>query len=310
MDMAILRFFESIRNPFLDVFFSVVTTLGEETFFILIGIILFWCVDKRQGYFIMFTGFLGTIINQFLKLWFRVPRPWVRDESFTIVESARAEATGYSFPSGHTQMSVGTFGSIARARTEKIIRIIAIIICVLVPISRLYLGVHTPQDVLVSVVVALVLVFSLYPLLGIAMKSARNMRIFMCVSVALSVAFILFVELYAFPQDIDPHNYESGVKNGYKMLGCILGLWLTFELDKRVTKFSTEAALPVQILKIVLGLLPILAIKALLKDPLYAVIGYEGVADGVRYFLMAAFAGAIWPLTFKWFAKIKKGEKA
>ena len=68
MDMAILRFFESIRNPVLDAFFSAVTTLGEETFFIVIGIVLFWCIDKRQGYFIMFTGFIGTIINQFLKL--------------------------------------------------------------------------------------------------------------------------------------------------------------------------------------------------------------------------------------------------
>ncbi len=307
--MEILRFFESIRNPVLDVFFSYVTMLGEETFFILMGIIFFWCVDKKQGYFIMFTGFLGTIINQFLKLWFRIPRPWVKDEGFTIVESAREQATGYSFPSGHTQTSVGTFGGVARVRQEKWLRIICIIICVLVPISRMYLGVHTPADVLVSFIIALVLIFTLYPIIGIALKNARNMRIFMGTFVAISVAFILFVELYNFPADIDMHNYESGVKNSYKMLGCVLGLWITYEVDSHYTKFSTAASLPIQILKIALGLLPILGIKALLKSPLYALIGYEGVADGIRYLLIAAFAGVVWPLTFKLFAKLDKGKK-
>ena len=50
----------------------------------------------------MTVGFFGTLVNQFLKLVCRVPRPWVRDPNFTIVEAARADATGYSFPSGHT----------------------------------------------------------------------------------------------------------------------------------------------------------------------------------------------------------------
>ena len=91
--MEILRFLEGIRNPFLDSFFSFVTHLGEETFFIVLGIVFFWCVNKKEGYYILSVGFIGTILNQFLKLLFRIPRPWVKDENFTIVESARSEAT-------------------------------------------------------------------------------------------------------------------------------------------------------------------------------------------------------------------------
>ena len=78
-------------------------------------------IDKKQGYFILAVGFLGTIINQFLKLIFRIPRPWVQNPEFTLVESARAEATGYSLPSGHTQNGVGVFGSVARVNKNKII---------------------------------------------------------------------------------------------------------------------------------------------------------------------------------------------
>ena len=133
--MGILRFFESIRTPVLDAFFSVITHLGEETFFIVFGLIFFWCINKKEGYYLLSVGFIGTILNQFLKLIFRIPRPWVKDKSFTIVESARAEATGYSFPSGHTQSSVGVFGSITRWENNKAIQIICIILCILVPIS-------------------------------------------------------------------------------------------------------------------------------------------------------------------------------
>ena len=160
--MEILRFLEGIRNPFLDSFFSLVTHLGEETFFIVLGIVFFWCVNKKEGYYILSVGFIGTILNQFLKLLFRIPRPWVKDENFTIVESARSEATGYSFPSGHTQSSVGVFGPIARYEKAKWLRIICVALCVLVPLSRLYLGVHTPLDVGVSLVIALILIFVPY----------------------------------------------------------------------------------------------------------------------------------------------------
>ena len=86
--MAFLRFLESIRIPGLNEFMLAVTYLGDEIAFLVVALVLFWCVDKRKGYFILAVGFLGTICNQFMKLWFRVPRPWVKDPSFTILEQA------------------------------------------------------------------------------------------------------------------------------------------------------------------------------------------------------------------------------
>ena len=121
--MEFLKLLESIRNPVLDAFFSTVTHLGEETLFILAGLICFWCINKHKGYYILSVGFAGTVLNQFMKLLFRIPRPWVQDESFTIVESARAEATGYSFPSGHTQSITGSMGCLARASKKTAVRV-------------------------------------------------------------------------------------------------------------------------------------------------------------------------------------------
>ena len=111
--MPFLHFIQDLRTPILDSFFSLITHLGEETFFLVIAILFFWCLNKREGYFILITGLLGAVTNQFAKILFRVPRPWVLDPEFDIVESARAEATGYSFPSGHTQNISCTYGAIA-----------------------------------------------------------------------------------------------------------------------------------------------------------------------------------------------------
>ena len=162
--MELLYFFEKIRIPGLNEFMLAITTLGEETAFLVIALILFWCIDKYVGYYTLSVGFIGTIANQFLKLWFRIPRPWVLDENFTILEQAREGAGGYSFPSGHTQSAVGTFGSIAATAKNKKICVAAILIAVLVAISRMYIGVHTPLDVGVSVILAVALIFVVRPL--------------------------------------------------------------------------------------------------------------------------------------------------
>ena len=98
------------------------TARKNKAIFLVAALILFWCVDKRTGYYIMAVGFVGTLLNQFMKLWFRIPRPWVLDENFTILEQAREAATGYSFPSGHTQNAVGTFGGIAYTTKKKWVR--------------------------------------------------------------------------------------------------------------------------------------------------------------------------------------------
>ena len=299
--MELLYWLESIRTPIGDTFFSLITHFGEETLFIIAGLLFFWCIDKMEGYFLLSVGLSGTVINQFLKLWFHIPRPWVKDPNFTIVESARAEATGYSFPSGHTQSSVGIFGGLARWNKTLWLRGISIALCVLVPLSRLYLGVHTPLDVGVSIVIALALVFGLYPLIRNAQNSSKTMRLLLASMTVLAIAYVLFIEFYPFA-DVDPTNFASGSKNAYTMLGCMLGVWVTYEVDSRYTNFETKAVWWAQLLKLLLGFALIMGIRAGLKTPLYTLTGGHYFADGIRYFIMVLFAGCIWPLSFRRFS--------
>ena len=225
--MELLYWLQSIRTPVGDAFFSLITHLGEETLFIVFGLLVFWCLDKWEGYYLLSTGLTGTVINQGLKLWFRIPRPWVRDPEFPIVEAARAEATGYSFPSGHTQSSVGIFGALGRWNRQRWLRILCVALCLLVPFSRLYLGVHTPADVAVSFALALLLVFGMYPVIRKAVTSPGTMRLLLAGMVAVAALLLAFVTYYPFPADVDVTNLEHGMKNAYTMLGCMAGLWVT-----------------------------------------------------------------------------------
>lgn len=300
--MEFLYLLEKIRVPVLNELMLAVTTLGEETAFLALALIIFWCVDKRKGYLVMGVGFTGTMLNQFMKLLFRIPRPWVLDENFTILEQAREAASGYSFPSGHTQMAVGTFGSIAAASEKRWMKVLCIVIAVLVPFSRMYVGAHTPLDVSVAAVMAVALILIVKPI--IFRGGDKGMKGLIAVMIAMALGLLAFVELFPFPADVDADNLASGVKNAYTMLGCLIGVAAVYLVDSRHLKFETKAVWWAQILKAVLGLALVLIVKSLLKAPLEALFAGHMAARAVRYFLTVVAAGVLWPMTFRWFGKL------
>lgn len=305
--MEFLKWLQAQRTPFLDGVFGTITHLGEETVFIVLGILFFWCISKREGYFLLGTGLIGTVLNQFMKLWYRIPRPWVLDETFEIVESARAEATGYSFPSGHTQMAAGLYGGIARWHRGWV-RVVGIVLALLIAFSRLYLGVHTPLDVGVGLLMAFVLVLVLYPMMHKVTANDRMMRILLCVMVLIAAGNLAFVTLYPFPADVDADNLAHGLKQAYTTLGCLTGLLVAFEVERRFVRFETKAVWWVQIIKAVVGLALLMGIKAGLKSPLQAIFGVDSLGDGIRYFCMTVFAGCVWPLSFRHLNKLAAGK--
>ncbi len=308
--MDILRFLEGLRTPFFDRFFSVITVMGESVAAIVVMLPVFWCINKSLGYYMIYTSCFGMGINQFLKGIFKVPRPWVKDKNFTIVESARAAATGYSFPSGHTANAAAMFGSLSTAVRKKRVKALLWAAIALIAFSRLYLGVHSPADVAFSLVITVLLLAVMH----FVLKAAQSRPvIFTLLNTALALLAIGLV-IYCETAEKNDEFAKQGLKNAYVMLGVSLGVCVAEFCDRKFTKFSVEAPIIVQFFKTAVGIVLALLIKSLLKQPLYALGIGNYRADAIRYFILIIFAAAVWPATFGFWnrccGKIMRRRKA
>ena len=308
--MQLLYALQNIRVPWLTSVLSLLTNFGGLYGFMVLSLIVFWCIDKRCGYFMLSLGFLGTVINQFLKLVFRIPRPWILDPEFEPVASAIPDAGGFSFPSGHTQNVFATFGGIF-AWTKKVwLKILCVVMIVAVAFSRMYLGVHTPLDVGVSCVVGIVLLAVLYPVFRSMDEHPNRMYGFFAVLALLLLAFLLYSYLCPFPEWMyaEEHfvNITEARHNASLLTGALVGLVIAYTLDIKVVKFETKAAWWAQILKVVVGLVGTVAITEGLK----MVLGHSDLVTCVRYGIAVVFAAGIWPMTFGWFARLGRPQQS
>ena len=150
MDIDLLLWFQKIREalgPIAEQLADGISMLSTIAVFILF--LVYWCMDRKTGRFGLLCFSFGQFMNQTCKAIFCIPRPWIRNEAIHPSEHAIESASGYSFPSGHSQTAMSSYGAlIVSGKYGKVIRVILMVCILLVGLSRNYLGVHTPQDVI------------------------------------------------------------------------------------------------------------------------------------------------------------------
>ncbi len=295
--MPVLHLLESLRTPVLDRVFLIITEAGYETVFLIIALFMLWCVDKHRGYFMLTIGFIGLEINQVLKLIFKVPRPWILDPKLSIVEKARAGAGGYSFPSGHTQIAVNTYGAIAATSRRKLVRFVCGLLIAAVALSRMYLGVHTPKDVCVSLLIGIVLLAAGLPVFNFIQKHRWLFAPVLAVLALIAYGTILFVNGLD-PASVDAENLADAFKTVYTMAGAVAGLVITWLFDTVWLHYEVKGTMKGQLVKLIFGFAIVMAIRLVLKAVLGLFMSDLYLADAIRYFVMVVFAGVIWPMTF------------
>ena len=163
MDINILLVLQEFRNGpgvCLVEFMLKMSFLGEMNTVLVIIALIYWCINKDYGkYFLM--GWSGNrVVNGLLKVTACIYRPWIRDIRIVPDSEALVSATGYSFPSGHSMNAASLFGGGAiRKEFSKALRIVLGVVLVLIAFSRIYLGVHSPQDILVGSVVGVLVMW-------------------------------------------------------------------------------------------------------------------------------------------------------
>ncbi|MBE5872611.1 MAG: phosphatase PAP2 family protein [Lachnospiraceae bacterium] len=157
--LALQQFREGAGHVFTE-FFEQMSFLSDKGTVIVIVAIVYWCVSKRYGAWLWLGWSTNRLINGFLKATACVYRPWIRDARILPDPPAKAGATGYSFPSGHSTNGASMFGSgMLYSKFRKGLRILFGVMVVLVALSRNFLGVHTPQDVIVGASLGLLVMY-------------------------------------------------------------------------------------------------------------------------------------------------------
>lgn len=288
--MSFLYFLEQLRFPAADLFFQCITYLGQELLVIAVICWLYWCSDKKLAYTLGFSYFLSGLLVQGLKITFRIPRPWILDPEFHVVPSALADATGYSFPSGHTQSITALLGTFAFCLKKKHVKPLCYAGIFLVGFSRMYLGCHTPKDVLTAFFISLAAAWICSNLFY--QKELDNKK-----EAVLSVTMILicaFLGIYAlYLNHIQLIDTEYAL-DCLKASGAGVGFAIGYYIEKRYIRFDPPVGSAKKVLRLIVGLLVALLIKTGLK----LLLGSGLFPAFFSYFVTVCWILFLYPLLF------------
>lgn len=150
LDIEILQWFYQIRSPFLNGLMKLFSFLGSEVLiagatFVLV--VLLFKKHKREAFFLSFVVIATSLINSLLKNSIQRVRP----QYFPLVTE-----NGYSFPSGHAMNSLVfymmmvylLFHFTKKRKISFLLSIVVLGIIMMIGVSRVYLGIHYPSDVI------------------------------------------------------------------------------------------------------------------------------------------------------------------
>lgn len=248
MDIQILLALESFREGFGSIFRDFLfhmTLIAETSFIPLLLATIYWCISKEMGTYMLMGYHWNRLINGFLKITVCAYRPWIRDPNLIPDNEAITSATGYSFPSGHSTNAASAYGGFGiRKDLRKSIRIMAWILVILVPFSRIYFCVHTPQDVMVGTFLSLsVMCFALKVM---PFLEKKNMDIVIAgITIIVGIIIAIYASIKSYPVDYDAEGklLVDGMKmavDTYKSIGCNVGFFVGLILERRYIKFSTD----------------------------------------------------------------------
>ena len=307
MDIDILLALQQLREGpggCLAEFFSKMTWFGEMNVVLVIMALIYWCADKDTGTYLLMGWNGNRIVNGVLKVAVCAYRPWIRDARIAPYPAALQTATGYSFPSGHSMNAASLFGGMAVRKGIKTgFRVLLWIMLGLVAFSRIYFGVHTPQDILVGSAAG-VLVMFLTGKLMVWFESHPDKDILIAViGIAIAIASAVFSALKPYPADFDANGklLVDGLKmanDTFKAVGWISAFFVGWVLERRFVGFTTDAPLMKRVTRLAVGLFLFYIVSLILVPQLKAWIpGPAGTT--ISCFVQMFYIAFLFPLLIR-----------
>ena len=264
MDINILLGLQEFRNgagTFLADFLLKMTYFGELNTVLVIMAVIYWCVSKDVGTYLLMGWSGNRILNGALKVTVCAYRPWIRDARILPYGDSINTATGYSFPSGHTMNASTVYGGGAvRKDLPGILRIVLGVMVALVAFSRIYLGVHTPQDILVGAVCGTFVMWLTLKLMQWVKAHPEKDLLILFIGIALAICVAVYAGVKPYPELLDAEG--KLVVDGHKMandtfkgVGWCSAFLIGWILERRFVSFSTDIPMVKRVSRVTVGLL-------------------------------------------------------
>lgn len=312
MDISYLLLLQNFREEHVifNKFFSYVTTYGEMAGLFAIFCMVYWCISKKTGEYMLLSLAFSRIINGLLKVVFCVYRPWIRSPEIHPLKDGTKTATGYSFPSGHTTNATACFGGFAvHSGCKKGLQIVLWICALLVAFSRNYISVHTPQDVIVAFVVTASIIWGTKKLLDkYSDKPNSDLWIAGCGLLA-CVLVLLYTVFKAYPEEANPFGTGLIVEpaemklDSYKNLGYCFGIFIGWFIEKRFINFSSEGTVEQKIKRFIICFLLFQILVLVFIPAIFKYIELDIIKGPLKAFLQMIYVCCIAPAIIK-FAKL------
>lgn len=246
------------------------------------------------------------LVNDFIKITACVYRPWIVDSRVQPYKAALEDATGYSLPSGHaTSSSVLFLGSLLKGKLGVGLKIILIACLAILCFSRLYLGVHTILDILVGIVSTLVVLVIIGKLFD-KMEDNPNMDLIIVgVGILISVLLIAYATLKSYPMDYDAAGKlivdpAKMALETFKDAGFSIGLLVSWLIERRFIKFSSEGSIDKKILRLIGGFIGLQILMYILY-PIVSKAFIPQVGRFLSFFMFPFFFIVVMPAIIRFF---------
>ena len=285
MEEHIIYFFRDIAAPWLDMLAKGITMAGEDNLIIVLLTWVYWNISKKNGIILCYTYLFSVFLNNVLKLVFRTSRPF---QVLNGIEGKRLEtATGYSFPSGHTQSSTTFFLTLYLLFRKRWMIAVMIIIPLLVGISRVYHGVHWPVDIIAGWGFGIIVSFIAYYFLNKYYETRKTFRFILLLSINF-VLIALLALIWINNSFFDGNLYLSDT---YKIGGIFTGVVLGFLLEENTVIFSVAGTIKIKVIRYFAGVI----ITFLLIAGLKKIFPEQNVFHFVRYFITGFWVSFVFP---------------
>ena len=305
MDITYLLFLQKMRLAtcgIFDNFMELISEFAMPLVSMFIICLVYWCLNKNKGKVVMLSYVFCGLFTPLLKLQFAVYRPFMRCSDLHPL----ATPTGYSFPSFHSTKAAGLYLSIANQFREiKVVKYVSLLLIPLIMFSRNWLGVHTPQDVLVGFLVGAV---SWIIALNLSRKldEKKNLDwLLLLVFVVLAYFAIQYFLTKPYPMAtdsagkllIDPVRKHKDV---FEAFGIVIGYFAGTILERRFVDFAVPEKLGKKLSVLFLGYMIFLFIHTVCASVFFLVCA-KNVATFFSYFLDIFYVTFLFPIIIKKF---------